>query len=328
MKKLSVIIPTLNRQALLTETLKSIAKQTMPQEEFEILVIDNGSSDSTREVCQEYDKQHGNLRYIFDPNPGLHVGRNKGYQESASDLLVYADDDIVAFPTWLEAIYEGFEDKEVVLVGGSNLPGYEGTPPLWMDSLWDYDFDNRWRRIHTHSIIDIRGKAREIHPGAIFGCNFSIRKEILEKAEGFHPDGMPDRLLRYRGDGESYITNFISSNKFKAMFFPGASVYHRITKNRMTLAYIQKVSYRSGISWEYSRLRNKKGVISKLEEWERIFYLIKNSYIGSGNKINKLRNLSIARGQRYLLTKYLTDNRVREWVHRANYIGESGVVDA
>jgi hypothetical protein len=60
-----------------------------------------------------------------------------------------------------------------------------------------------------YSILDFGNAIQEISPDYVWGCNFSIRKEVLLKVRGFHPDGMPDEFLRYRGDGETSVSREI-----------------------------------------------------------------------------------------------------------------------
>jgi len=120
MIQLSVIIPTRNRADLLLKTISSIEKQTFVQDLFEVIVCDNNSTDNTAQVANSFQNKFQNFKYIKTINPGLHVGRNKGFQEAKGDILVYADDDIEAFPKWLETIYEVFQNQEVMLVGGKN----------------------------------------------------------------------------------------------------------------------------------------------------------------------------------------------------------------
>ncbi len=320
MLKLSVIIPTLNRDRLLKQTLESIENQTMSQKDFEIIVVDNGSTDNTHRVCEEYNKKNGNLIYIYDDRPGLHIGRNRGFKESKTSILVYADDDIVANPLWLDAISRGFEDAETVLIGGSNLPLYESSPPRWMNSLWRYDFENRCRHIDTHSIIDIRGEARPIDPGKIFGCNFAVRKRIIDEANGFHPDGVPDSFLKYRGDGECYITRYIIKHGLKAMFYPNASVSHVITKGRMEIDYIKKVAFRNGISDAYTELREMND-LDGVHPYRRGIYkeilVIRNKK--NHNEIEKIKGDYYLEGKLFLVKKYISEKELREWIHRREY---------
>jgi glycosyltransferase involved in cell wall biosynthesis len=115
---LSVIVPTRNRVDTLCLVLDSLCRQTLSQSEFKVIVIDNGSIDDTCEMVRRFQQRIAHLYYYYDASPGLHVGRHRGFQEAQADILVYADDDIEAFPSWLQTIRESFEDGEVALVGG------------------------------------------------------------------------------------------------------------------------------------------------------------------------------------------------------------------
>ena len=146
---ISVIIPTRNRADLLQLELLSLQAQTLPADQFEVLVIDNGSTDHTQQVVGSFQQQSGNIRYYFDPTPGLHVGRHRGLQEAGGEVLVYADDDIQATPTWLAAIVENFSDPAVAMVGGNNYPDFKTTPPGWLEMLWKRPamrWAGNWRR--------------------------------------------------------------------------------------------------------------------------------------------------------------------------------------
>src|SRR4030042_3888930 len=126
---LSVIIPTRNRAHHLVGVLSSLRAQTYEAECFEVLLVDNGSTDNTREVCESYRTLLPNFQYLYDSQAGLHVGRHLGMKRAKADTLVYTDDDIEAFPTWLEGVAEAFCNKQVVLVGGKNLPKFQLEPP-------------------------------------------------------------------------------------------------------------------------------------------------------------------------------------------------------
>src|SRR5215216_4801701 len=101
---ISVIIPTYNRATLLRKALQSIVKQTLSKKEFEVIVIDNNSTDNTAEVVSQYAYNWNNLKYFHESSAGLHAARHRGLKESAGEILVFADDDIEALPSWLEGI--------------------------------------------------------------------------------------------------------------------------------------------------------------------------------------------------------------------------------
>jgi len=253
---LSVIIPTRNRAALLQMTLQSLLSQTLPIDSFEILVIDNGSTDNTKQIVTSFQKKLGNIRYFYDPTPGLHVGRHLGMKNAKSDILVYADDDIEAFPTWLEAIAESFNNQDVVLVGGKNLPKFEAEPPDWILKMWKKN-KNGYRVISYLSILDFGDVKKESSPYFVFGCNFSIRKKVLLEASGFHPDAMPQELIRFRGDGETHVSAFIERKNLKTLYHPEASVFHMVPQNRLSEEYFCKRAYLQGVSDSYTLIRNK-----------------------------------------------------------------------
>lgn len=255
MIKLSVIIPTRNRAKLLYNTLLSIVDQTLDQDVFEVIVCDNNSIDETEEITRQFEKKIKNLRYIKTINPGLHVGRNKGYLEAQGEIMVFADDDIEALPEWLFTINEVFRDKEIVLVGGKNLPKWEVSPPDWAVKMWLPNKNNE-KVCHYFSIIDLGNDVKEIDPLYVVGCNFSVRKIILDKTKGFHPDGMPQELIEYRGDGETSISEYIKKNNYKTIYHPNASVYHLVSKERLTIEYLRKRGFNQGVSDSYTRIRS------------------------------------------------------------------------
>lgn len=251
---ISVVIPTLNRCHLLEKTLQSISVQDFPADSFEVLIIDNGSTDATKTVANASGIR--NVRYIFEPNPGLHAGRHRGMAEAKHDILVYADDDIVALPTWLSAIDNSFRDPEVAIVGGNDFPLYESDPPQWIEELWVRNEHGRF--LTFYSLLEFGKTRKEIDPVYVFGCNFSIRKEILMKVKGFHPDGMPSDRLRFRGDGETYVAEMVRSLGYKTIFDPGASVNHWVPTARMNEQYLLKRSFAEGVTQSYSDIRSGK----------------------------------------------------------------------
>src|SRR5687768_10329428 len=97
MPVISVIIPTWNRAALLRESLESLATQSLPSSEFEVVVVDDGSSDHTGQVCRELSSRVS-LRYFRIENSGISAAKNLGVFAAAGSILVFFDDDDVAHP--------------------------------------------------------------------------------------------------------------------------------------------------------------------------------------------------------------------------------------
>lgn len=333
--KLSVIIPTLNRASLLFESLHSLKSQTLHEDEFEIIVIDNGSTDNTRSVVENYAQTMPNLRYFCENEPGLHAGRHRGLREAKTDILVFTDDDIEAFPDWLTSVLEGFIDTDVVLVGGNNIPKFVVEPPNWLVRLWERPLSIGGKALPSLSILELDVQTGMGDPQYVWGCNFSIRKDALLEAGGFHPDGMPGALIRFRGDGESHVTKFIRDSGKKCLFHRGATVFHKVTPERMTFEYFRKRGFNQGISDSYTVVRGEaskkrrrgRTILSKM-----IRTVIGNfkQILGLDNDVDKvLAEMQIGYQEGYLFhqDECRRDSDLVSWVKRTNYLTKGDIHD-
>jgi glycosyltransferase involved in cell wall biosynthesis len=97
----SVIIPTFNRQATLALCLDALANQTLPPERFEIIVVDDGSTDATPQFCRGYSGP-SSLSYLRQTNAGAGAARRRGVQHARGKLLLLVNDDTIAAPNLLE----------------------------------------------------------------------------------------------------------------------------------------------------------------------------------------------------------------------------------
>jgi hypothetical protein len=146
----------------------------------------------------------------------------------------------------------------VALVGGKVLPDLEAPAPGWFEGL-KRSVPPGWY-VGAYSLVDLGDAVRDVPPRLVVGCNFSIRAAVLRDVGGFHPDGMPADLLRYRGDGETAVSDAIEARGLRARYHPSASVFHRVSRARMTAEYLAGRAYRQGISDSYSRIRRGGGV--------------------------------------------------------------------
>jgi glucosyl-dolichyl phosphate glucuronosyltransferase len=264
MVALSVIIPTRNRALYLKRSLISITDQTFPADRYEIIVVDNGSIDDTKEVVDEINSQYaGRIRYVYEPTPGLHNGRHRGAKEANGVILLYGDDDIIASPEWVEEISKSFEDPDVGIAGGKILPEWEEDPPRWVLDFWSHG--DLGRHLGYLSLIDLGEEKKVIPPGYTYGCNFAIRKKLLFACGGFHPDGMPQELIRYRGDGETALSSKISNRGYKILYNPKTSVKHIIPKSRMSEDYFCTRVFNQGISDSFTEIRKECNVFTMLQ---------------------------------------------------------------
>jgi glycosyltransferase involved in cell wall biosynthesis len=311
---LSVIIPTRNRSNCLASALTTLQKQDFNIAELDIIVVDNGSTDNTKQVVESFVEKLPGLRYFYASEPGLHIGRHLGMNESKTEILCYLDDDSEPFPSWAKAIYSTFQNGKIALAGGSNLPKWEQQPPKWLDAMWQRDHS-----ISVLSIHDLGNEIKEINPYFVYGCNFNIRKSVLLQAGGFHPDGMPDNLLMYRGDGETAVSEYIKKNGLTAMYVPDASIYHLVSKNRMTEAYFEKRSFMQGISDSFTALRNGK----KLSLWQKIKFIMRTFKYYFTDKAKYKVFLSWQKGYKFHQNSYKTNPDMKKWVCKENFMSTS-----
>ena len=314
---ISVIIPTLNRATLLGKTLSSVAVQTLGQNNFEVIVVDNGSTDKTKELVEGFRSTLPNLRYVFETRPGLHESRHRGLREASNDILVFSDDDIEALPTWLEGITESFRDNRVGLVGGKNIPAYETTPPDWIDDIREGS-PTEWY-ITYFSLLDLGDEAKEIHPHFVFGCNFSIRKDVLNRIGGFHPDAMPASMLKYRGDGETFVAEQVKKLGYLTVYNPKASVKHWVPASRMNIDYLKKRAFAEGVSQSFIDTRKKNIAQSTtfLDLLRSVKKLFKSS---STTSLRETIQSSFDEGYAFHQQEMKNDKALREWVLKENYL--------
>ena len=239
---ISVVISTYNRSELLKGCLESLTKQTANVTDYEVIIVDNNSSDKTEEVAGLFVKKYRNLRYVKEFSQGLSHVRNRGYKEALGQYVAYIDDDATASPDWIERILMVFKTitPKPVAVGGEILPFYEKQSPKWFTD----DLETRtW------------GKEKGFlqPPTALYGfsgSNMVFIKEILESYGGFSSNlGMKGNKLRLGEETELF--NRIYNEHPWFWYDPDIKVKHLVPLRNMTVSYRLKRAYCSGISNAY-----------------------------------------------------------------------------
>ena len=120
--EVSIVIPTFNRQKSLLGTLDSLFNQTFPQENFEIIIVDDGSTVDISCIINEIKKIHQNIRYFKQKNRGAASARNLGISNSNGDIIGFTDDDCIVSSNWIELAVESMHDLKLCGVQGITLP--------------------------------------------------------------------------------------------------------------------------------------------------------------------------------------------------------------
>ena len=269
MVKISVIVPTLNQSAKLKQCLSHLSWLSFDPDLFEVLVVDNGSTDDTKDVSLSFQGKTKNLRYLFCESPGLMAARHMGCDEVKGEFLCYLDDDSLVTKDWLKGISESFADQDVAMVGGPCIPEYEIEPPYWVEYFWS---ETEHGKINTVlSLVDFGNQKLFIPPGFVYGCNYSIRKKIFLGFGGTNPDYFPEKYNQFIGDGESGLARKIARSGRKAVYDPRVKIHHLIPQSRLTIEYFCWKRYYNGIHASYGTLREGLSSVSSCNRSRRSY---------------------------------------------------------
>ena len=133
--KLSIVICSYNRAQYIGDALDSLYKQTTSLSDFEVMLVDNNSTDGTPEVYKSWREIHpeGNFQYLTEHQQGASFARNTGAAHAKTGWLCFMDDDAVAFPDFVANIIKHTQEKPTIVgFGGKIIPKYIPEKPVWM----------------------------------------------------------------------------------------------------------------------------------------------------------------------------------------------------
>ncbi|WP_224982616.1 glycosyltransferase family 2 protein [Geomonas agri] len=237
---LSVVVCTYNREALLGHCLQSLAGQTLDNERYEVLVIDNNSTDGTSTVVSSFAPRIPNLRLVHEPRQGVSHARNRGWREAQGELVAYIDDDAQACPEWCERIIDAFTavSPRPVSVGGEIRPWYEAAPPSWFSD----EFELRTWGKSAGFLTPPRARH------GFSGANVAFARSVLEELGGFSPRyGCATGESTGPGE-ETDLAQRIYAKHPLFWYDPAISVRHWTPARFTTVAFILRRSYNSGRS--------------------------------------------------------------------------------
>lgn len=235
--KISIVVCTYNRVNLLEEVLYSLKKQTLSPTLFEVLVIDNNSTDGTWKFVETAIKNQSNFRVFKETAQGVSHARNRGWQEARGDYVAYIDDDAKATPEWCERILNAFETvtPKPTVVGGKILPWYDHTPPSWFTD----EFEIRtWGE-------DPGFLESPVKKYGFSGSNMAILKEVLFDVGGFSPKFGPIGSDLWFGE-EAELFSKVSDEKQLFWYDPRIKVFHFTPERNTKIFYYFKRAYLGG----------------------------------------------------------------------------------
>lgn len=250
---ISVVVCTYNRAALLREALRSLFAQKVENVSYEIVVIDNNSSDDTPATVESLKAESPvNLRYFHESKQGNAYARNAGVEQAEGSIVAFLDDDVVADEKWLATIKSAFDrDPELAFVGGRVLPVWESDPPSWLNTshwaplaLLDYGTEQ----------LNIGGQS----PRGLLTANIAVRKEVFQQVGGFLPS-----LQRVKGsigsmEDHEFLLRLCRNGK-RGLYLPDLVTWAPVDPERMTKDYHRR--WHTGHGHFYAVLNDP--------EWER-----------------------------------------------------------
>jgi len=270
----SVIICTYNREKYLPSALNSLKNQTVDKKKYEIIIVNNNSTDNTEEISKRFIKENPelNIKYVVETQRGLSAARNRGIKESDGEIIIFIDDDAEVTPNYVEEAIKFFQTyDDVDAMGGKIIPKYEdGKEPEWMSIfLWGLVTKSDWGN-------KIRKYPYSKSP---YGCSMALRKNVL------YDVGLFNEQLIFRSE-DKYIFYQLKRFKRKYIYNPNFIVFHNISKERITKEAVKRISFSVGAG-EYDRIKHQsilKKFIKLIEYFLKLlisvlisfYYVIKN----------------------------------------------------
>lgn len=218
--------------------LRSLCEQTLAPTSYEVIVVDNNSTDGTRQHIVGIGRQHSHVRYCFEAQQGLSHSRNTGFQAARGLYVAYIDDDCTVPQEWLDIAHQVIAHVAPAIFGGPYRPFYQSLKPRWyLDRYGTYDDGP------ISHVLD------EDH--YLSGTNLFIRRSLLEQLGGFNTAvGMAGTRLGY-GEETSLQRRVRKEHPHEMIYYePRLKVSHLVRPEKMRLIWCAKQMFVSGRDWQ------------------------------------------------------------------------------
>ena len=210
--KISVIIPTFNSAKELTKCLESFKTQSISNENFEVIVVDDGSNDGTKDAAAKYP-----VKYIYQQNRGPAAARNNGANQAQGEIILFTDADCEPQPNWIEEMIKPLDNPQVVGVKGV----YKTRQKELVARLVQIEYEHKYERMKKFKYIDF-----------IDTYSAGYRKDIFLKYNGFD-----ERYPKASVEDQEFSFR-LSHDGHKMVFNPDAVVFHKHSASLM--GYLRK----------------------------------------------------------------------------------------
>lgn len=229
---LSVVITTYNRADLLPRALDSLLVQDLAPARYEIVVVDNNSTDHTRRVVESFAGRAPAVRYAFEPSQGIAYGRNRGIRAAVGPVIAFTDDDVRVDRNWTATILDTLAaHPEVLCVGGRVLPDWEGAWPKWLTK-------EHWGPLALLDYGETPLYVSAERQLCLITANVAYRREFFERLGMFAP-----HMLR-SSDHEILVRMWRAGGR--GLYWPELTATAEIDPERMRRRYHRRWHRRHG----------------------------------------------------------------------------------
>jgi glucosyl-dolichyl phosphate glucuronosyltransferase len=258
MISISVVVCTYNRADLLRTALESLCNQDIDRSLYEIIIVDNNSTDDTRSVVEGF-TDHGNVQYIFEKKPGPSHARNAGWKQARGEYVGFFDDDAKAPENWLTVADRIIRDTSPDIFGGPYFPYYTSERPAWFKE--EYESFRPWSEPRILAVTE-----------HLCGTNIFFRRSLLEMSGGF------DAMLGPHGDvmgyGEETALMITIRNRkpdAEVLYDPALYVFHLVRPDKMKIGWILHNLFIAGQYFNYVLLGRNTTLLQKGKALVRFF---------------------------------------------------------
>jgi GT2 family glycosyltransferase len=262
---ISVVVPTCERPTTLKVLIDSLAACCYSKDSYEIIVVDQSSSNGKRGQTEKICSLIDNLIYIHSDIKCSSDSRNRGWERAKGKIIAFTDDDAIVDSQWLNALADAFgkHKKNVGIVGGRIVPLFKGKKPDWLPPEREYllpsfNYDGEMRPFPENSLP--------------ISVNLAIWRSLFKELGGFNTKlGLKnDAEIPYIGGEDTYLGMKVREAGYHIIYQPEAIVYHPVTSWRLKKKFFLIRNFREGttcMALESVKERCTEKVLAKHTSW-------------------------------------------------------------
>jgi glycosyltransferase involved in cell wall biosynthesis len=229
---LTVVVPTRNRADNLDGALSALLAQDPATPPFEIIPVDNGSTDGTWNCLSRFADAHTRVRPVSEPRPGVSHARNAGIAAARAPIIAFTDDDVRVGSNWVKSIVSSFSTYcDAAAIGGKVLPAWPCSPPSWLDRA-------SWGPLALVDYGPAPIRVSRERPLCLIGANVAMRASAFSEIGLFSP-AFP------RGQDQEWLERLYERGGH-GMYDPSIVIASPVPQDRMTKTYHRQWHYGRG----------------------------------------------------------------------------------